>query len=173
MIEGMELDGSTLGAWVEGELAKVPDERVTSHIRRLLVEPSIVLRLWDYGEPGQRYPCWTVLDNTPHSDTCIAYCASGLGPRCPWGLVWVGDDVDGVRGSMGMGSGWYYTFMDAFFASFAATALPIWRVFKEQPEGSMTPVTEEGEWAATWRQRDAIQAGDPASRYDVDHSIAV
>jgi len=167
----MEINSEALTAWIEGELARVPDERVTSYIRQLLVEPSIVLRSWDYGEPGQQYLCWTVLDDTPHSDTCIAYCASGFGPRCPWGLVWGGDDISGSRTSMGMDSGWFATFMEAFFDSFAATALPIWRVFKEQPGGLMTPITEEGEWNATWRQRDVIQAGDPASRYHVDHSV--
>ena len=168
----MQVDGTALKAQIEGELAKVSDERVISYIRRLLVEPSMILRSWDYGEPGQQYPCWTVLNDHQHSDTGIAFCASGFGPKNPWGLVWLGDDLNDKRMSMGMDSGWFPTFMDAFFDSFAATQLPIWRVFKEQPDGVRTPVTDEDEWEVTWRKRDAIQASDPVSRYHCGHSIS-
>ncbi len=170
---GMQIDSIALKARIEGELANVSDERVTSHIRRLLVEPNLVLRPWDYGEPGQQYPCWTVLDDTAHSGTGIAYCASGFGPKCPWGLVWLGDDMGDKRASMGMDSGWFPTFMDAFFDSFAATELPIWRVFKERSERVRTPITGEGEWDVTWRRRDEIQASDAASRYHCGHSIPI
>ena len=167
----MGIDGDTLRAWIEGELASVSDERVTSHVRRLLVEPSVALLLWSYGEPGQRYPCWTVLDDAPHSSTVIVYCAQGFGPRCPWGLVRSGIEVDDGQVSMGMDSGWFPTFMDAFLDSIAANALPIWCVFKELSDGAKAPVSEENDWAATWKQRDAIQDNDPSSRYHVGHGI--
>src|SRR5260370_7339874 len=49
-------------------------------------------------------------------------------PRAPWGLVWLGDEED-ERRSIGMDSGCYSTFLDAYFESFAATELPIWRIF--------------------------------------------
>ena len=160
-------------SWIDSELANVSDERVTPHIRRLLVKPYVVLRPWDYGEPDQHYPCWTVLDHSPKSAGGIAYCASGFGPACPWGLVGSADETSGKMGSMGMDSGWFHTFMDAFFESFAATKLPIWRVFKELSDGVRTPLTGEGEWWATWRQRDDIQASDPAARYHCSHSISV
>lgn len=173
LMSGMQINGDTLKSWIEGELANVSDERVTSHIRRLLVEPHLVFRLWDYGEPGQQYPCWTVLDDSSNSSTGIAYCASGFGPKCPWGLVWLGDERVKSQAPMGMDSSWYPTFMGAFFESFGSTVLPIWRVFKEQPDGVRVPITEEGEWDATWQRRDDIQASDPASRYHCDHSISV
>lgn len=169
----MEINGRTLRSWISSELANVSDERVTSHIRRLLVEPYVVFRPWDYGEPDQRYACWTVLDNSPSSTTGIAYCASGFGPARPWGLVEVGDDSSGRMKSMGMDSGWFTTFMGAFFDSLASIELPIWRVFKQSPDGVRIPLTEEGGWSATWRQRDDIQANDPAVRYTCDHSISV
>ena len=173
VMSGMQVNGDALKSWIEDELATVSDERVTSHIRRLLVEPYLVLRPWDYGEPGQQYPCWTVLDDSPNSSTGIAYCASGFGPKCPWGLVWLGDEGTESRAPMGMDPAWYPTFMGAFFESFGATALPIWRVFKEQSDRVRVPITEEGEWDATWQRRDVIQASDPVSRYHCDHSISV
>lgn len=157
---------------IASELEHVLDARVGAHVHKLLVEPRIVFREWDYGRPGEQYPCWTVLDDIGHSDTSIAYCEFGFGPRRPWGLVSSADDGNGAAGSIGMDSSWLSTFLEAFFESPAATALPIWRVFKEQPDRMRTPITDEGIWDATWRRRDEIQAGDPASRYHCGHSIS-
>src|SRR6267154_2221046 len=52
----------------------------------MLIEPYVLLRYWDYGEPGQQYPCWMVLRDD-HSGGEVAYCEYGFGPRCPWGLI--------------------------------------------------------------------------------------
>ena len=169
----MQIDGGILKLWIEAELANVSDERVTSHIRRLLVEPFPVYRPWDYGEPDQQYPCWTVLDDSPNSRTGIAYCASGFGPERPWGLVEVGDESSGSRTSMGQDSGWFSTFLEAFFDSISATCLPIWRVFKVQPDWARVPITEEGGWEETWERCHGIRASDPGSRYDCDHAVSV
>ena len=46
------------------------------------------MRGWDFGEPGQKFPCWIVLDHLP-TNTCIAYCENGFGPSYPWGLLFI------------------------------------------------------------------------------------
>jgi hypothetical protein len=76
----MAIGTKTLKALVEDELARLADARVTTHIRSLLIEPTPVLRDWDYGVPGQQYVCWNVLEHHP-SNTGVAYCESGFGPR--------------------------------------------------------------------------------------------
>ena len=112
---------------------------------------------------------WAIL-NDSNSNTGIAYCESGFGPRAPWGLVWLGDSED-KRMSMGMDSGWFSTFLDAYFESFAATELPIWRVFKTGSSGTREPVTDENFWEPTWERVTECRKADPASRYDCGHSI--
>jgi hypothetical protein len=155
-----------LKALIERELATVSDARVTAHIRRLLVEPHPILFSWDYGEPGQQYPCWMVL-NDARSDGEIAYCEYGFGPRTPWGLV----DSRREHRTMGMDSGWFMTFLDGFFESVACVELPIWRVFRHEPDGTRTPLTSEGEWRATWICVDNLRSSDPTKRYDCGHSV--
>ena len=84
----MLIDADTLKGLIGRELKNLLDVRVTAHIRSLLVEPRAELRDWDYGEPGEQYPCWiTFADNV--SNIAIAYCESGFGPRNPWGLLWL------------------------------------------------------------------------------------
>src|SRR6266511_270489 len=112
----MQVDAEKLSELVKRELAGVSDARVVEHIRGLLVSPNILLREWDYGPPGQQYPCWIVLNDTEGSDTAIGYCEYGFGPRCPWGLLYCGDNP--TNQSMGMDSGWFPTFLEAFFDSF-------------------------------------------------------
>jgi hypothetical protein len=87
----MSVTARVLETAIEGELAGVSDSRVVQHIRGMLVAPHVVLRNWDYGEPGQQYPCWFVLQDAQSSGE-IAYCEYGFGPRCPWGLVSSADD---------------------------------------------------------------------------------
>jgi hypothetical protein len=72
---------------------------------------------------------------TKKSNTGIVYCESGFGPRAPWGLVWLGD-VENEHMPMGMDSQWFSTLLDAYFESFAATELPVWRVFKIRAIGA-------------------------------------
>jgi hypothetical protein len=161
----MPISAEILKALIESELATVSDARVIVHIRGMLVEPHSVLRLWDYGEPGQQHPCWTVLSE--HSGGEIAYCEHGFGPRNPWGLVSSGCEHQ----SMGMDSGWFTTFLDAFFESTACVELPIWRVFREEFDGTGIPVTKEGGWKATWNNIDDLRSSDPTSRYHCGHSV--
>jgi len=88
----------------------------------MLVEPYVALCQWDYGEQGQQYPWIVLTDRYP----TIAYSEYGFGPRSCWGLLCAPD-----RGcqSMGMDSGWFTTFLDAFFESMACIDLPIWKAF--------------------------------------------
>lgn len=157
----MPIDAETLKALIDRELDQISDARVTTDIRGLLVEPRTVLCDWDYGKPGEQHLCWEVLS----AGVSIVYCESGFGPRCPWGLVALKQNA-----SMGMDSGWFTSFTDAYFECHAAD-LPIWRVFKTGPSGIREPITDEGSWDATWKLVMELRESDPASRYDCDHSI--
>jgi hypothetical protein len=134
----MAVDPETLKSLIERELESLSDARVLAHIRGLLIEPEVVLREWDYGKPGEKYPCWTVLEHPP-SETGIAYCEYGFGPRCPWGLVSLEESEE--VGSIGMDSGWFTSLLNAYFESFASAELPIWRVFKETSSWPGEPVS--------------------------------
>src|SRR5262249_41198085 len=59
----MAINTDILKALVEDELARMADARVTTQIRSLLTEPKPFLRDWDYGEKGQQYVCWIVLED--------------------------------------------------------------------------------------------------------------
>jgi hypothetical protein len=159
-------DAPTPMELVAQEIRSVRDERVVEHIRRLLVTPYVEDRSWDYGET---FPCWIVLDDRDASDTGIAYCEFGFGPTSPWGLLSMDESKD--RRSMGMDSGWFPTFMDAFFNSFACSALPIWRVFSMDGGSPSKPLTDEMAWDDAWAACHAKRLSDPRSHYMVHHSI--
>jgi hypothetical protein len=159
-----------LHALVHAELKNIRDERVVTHIRRLLVDPKEILRPWDYGDDGEEYPCWSIL-NHEKSSTGIGYCEYGFGPRMPWGLVSLPGSTDM---SLGMDSGWFFTFIDAFFDSAAATELPIWRVFKQRAEAYPgLAITEEADWDTTWDMVYKLRAADPSARYHCSNDIQV
>jgi len=103
------MNNEAVGALVADQLARIEDRTVAEAICRLLVDPFTVERPWDYGEPDQKFECWTVLEHEP-SNTGIAYCALGFGPSYPWGLV----SLTGVRTNIGMDCAWYSTLEDAF-----------------------------------------------------------
>jgi hypothetical protein len=166
----MTMDAETLKNFVDAELQHVSDERVATHIRGLLADPYIELRNWDYGAPGEQFPCWVVLAHRK-SNTGIAYCEHGFGPSSPWGLITLNAD-DPMDMSIGMDSGWFPTFLDAYFESFAPTELPIWRVLKTDASGVRKSLTDEGHWDTTWNRIADLRKEDPASRYDCGHSIA-
>lgn len=96
-------------ALLDAELRRITDERLLAKIRELLVPPEAVEREWDYGAPDERFICWTILEHLP-SNTGIAYCAHGFGPRCPWGLVF----LSGPHMNIGMDCGWYASLEDVF-----------------------------------------------------------
>lgn len=164
----MAIDANTIKMSVDRELDQVSDVRILSHVRALRVEPKEVLRKWDYGRPEEKYICWSVLEHYK-SNTSIAHCENGFGPKCPWGLVCLkGSDQEM---SMGMDSGWFPTFLEAYFESFASADLPIWRVIKTDTSGSRHPITRENTWEETWERISELRKADPKSRYDCDHII--
>ncbi len=151
-----------ISAMIEAELSTISDSRVESHVRRLLVEPTAIMRDWDYGAPDEAHPCWSVLEHS-RSNTGIVYCESGFGPRSPWGLVMLPDPSPT---SMGMDCGWFGSFMDAYFDSMAVTELPIWRVFKQTSTtypGSA--LTNELDWDSAWAEINRLRATDSSVRY--------
>jgi hypothetical protein len=165
----MAVTAEKLKSLIEAEFASVSDGRVVAHIRGMLIEPYPLLRQWDYGEPGQLYPCWMVVKDE-RSGAEIAYCEQGFGPTCPWGLVSSGSGES--QQSIGPDTSWFSTFMDAFFDSFAVVELPIWRVFRVTPDGTHTALSEESSWETTWSKVSDLRRSDPANRYDCDHSIS-
>ena len=74
---------------------------------------------------------------------------AGFGPERPWGLVNLPHD-EMPPGSMGMDSGWFSLFLDAFLESHAATELPIWRVLRSEAGGGRVPLTPEMGWDDAW-----------------------
>lgn len=102
------LTSEDISALVREQLASITQTALSRVIEELLVTPFAVQREWNYGTSGQSFACWTVLEHRP-SNTAIAYCESGFGPSCPWGLVSItGDDM-----SIGMDCGWFSTLESA------------------------------------------------------------
>ena len=101
-------------ALVRAELTKISDQEVLEALTPLLVLPYRVDRKWDYGPDGQTHPCWTVLEHR-ESNTGIAYCENGFGPKVPWGLVFLSGDYM----SIGMDCNWFPSLEDAFRDSMA------------------------------------------------------
>ena len=94
-------------ALVADQLAMVRNPEIRLALQAVLVDPVPEQRIWDYGEPGERFTCWLIA----RSPTCrvgIAYCAQGFGPRSPWGLVFIDDDA------IGQDAGWFPTLEEAF-----------------------------------------------------------
>jgi hypothetical protein len=161
---------ATIRSLVEAELLELSDARVVSHIQSLLVEPQVILREWDYGTPGEAYPCWSVLAHEK-SNTGIAYCEQGFGPRSPWGLVVLSGSS---HMSIGMDSGWFETFLQAYFDSAAATELSIWQVFKQEADTYPgIALTDESDWSSTWEKVYRLRVLDPSARYHCSTSIQV
>ena len=165
----MSISADNIIRLVDLEMSSLKDTRVSEFIRRYLVRPGEVLRDWDYGEADTRFPCWSVL-NDEDSGTGIVYCEFGFGPEAPWGLVRLNGDRDQM--SIGMDSGWFPSFLEAFYESFAATRLKIWRVFKI-PEGEAhgIAVSEESDWDEVWKILHTFRAEDKSSRYECRHNF--
>ena len=157
-------------ARIEEELATLNDCRVIAQIRGLMVAPAPQMRAWDYGAVGDAYPCWLVLAQKSQN-TGIAYCESGFGPRMPWGLL----SLEGTENmSMGMDSGWFDRFLDAYFESPVSSELPIWRVFRHEGHDFLgAPVTEEETWDATWAKVMRLRSEQPDVRFDCWQSVYV
>ena len=165
----MGISAESIRSLVDGELLNMHDIRVKNHVRQFLVNPKRTLRLWDYGEPGEMYECWTVLDHEA-SNAGIVYCEFGFGPKCPWGLVFISGTENEM--SLGMDCGWFQSFFDAYFDSFVSLDLPIWRVFK-RTSGAYpgNPISEESDWDLTWEKVNKFREQDKFAKYECHHSI--
>jgi len=154
---------------VDEDLANLRDPRVLASIKALRVTPPTPIRLgWDYGAPGETFDGWLVLSD-PGQRTGIAYCDQGFGPKSPWGLIGIGE----ASPSMGMDSGWFRRFMDAYFDSFSATDLPIWKVVRRNSDRtSRTPITEEMSWEEAWKIVHRLRKEDSGHAYDCEHDIS-
>lgn len=108
------MNSNTVQEKLEAELSQICDDEVLSSIKQWIVRPYCVLRDWDYGEEGEAYECWTVLEHEP-SNTGIAYCENGFGPSDTWGLI----SLTGDSMSIGMDCRWFKKFEEAFRESFA------------------------------------------------------
>jgi len=104
------MDVREISELVEHEILRITDTRLANRIRELLVTPYPVEREWDYGAPGTRFTCWTVLEH-PESKTGIAYCSEGFGPNYPWGLVAVSASDPWM--GIGMDTGWFVSLEEA------------------------------------------------------------
>jgi hypothetical protein len=133
------------------------------------VTPPTPIRLgWDYGAPGGTFDGWLVLSD-PGQRTGIAYCDQGFGPKSPWGLIGIGE----ASPSMGMDSGWFRRFMDAYLDSFSATDLPIWKVVRRNSDtSSRTPITAEMPWEEAWKTVHRLRKEDSGHAYDCEHDIS-
>jgi hypothetical protein len=153
---------------VNRELESLTDSRVVNHVRSLLVQPRSIVRAWDYGAPDEAYACWSVLEH-PKSNSGIAYCEQGFGPANPWGLVFL---TGKEQMSIGMDSGWFSRFLDAYFESSASAELPIWRVYRHTHEDYPGhPLTAEADWDSTWAKVLRLRERNPNERYHCDQSV--
>lgn len=74
--------------------------------------------------------------------------------------------------SMGMDSGWFEHFLDAYFESPASADLPIWRVFQGHAFPG-TPISEEGGWEETWAKVMRLREEQPGQRFNCWQSVYV
>ena len=100
-------------ALVDVHVSQCAEPTLQQIMLRGIVEPRLELRGWDYGEPGQRFPCWIVWEHRD-SGTCVGYCLQGFGPSQPWGLL-----RTDPKSSLGMDSQWYEEMSAAIRESFA------------------------------------------------------
>ncbi len=158
-----------VAAAVDEDLANLHDSRVRAGITAFRVAPPTAIRLgWDYGKPGETFDGWLVFSD-PEQRTGIAYCDQGFGPTRPWGLINTGETCP----SMGMDSGWFRRFLDAYLDSFSAADLPIWKVVRRNKDrSSRTPITEELSWEEAWKIVYRLREEDPAYAYDCEHDIS-
>ena len=120
---------------VHGQMMQIHDSLVKSELEKLMIEPNLHLRKWDYGSNGEVFNCWTIAVDES-TDTSIIYCEYGFGPQCPWGLV------SSSELYFGMDSGWFTSLVDCFLDSWAASELPIWFVERRLPSAKIEIVAQ-------------------------------
>jgi hypothetical protein len=153
-ISPMNDEVASLRCQIEDELAAFGDATIVAVIRHQLIAPKPIALSWDYGPPlDDVLSGWSVFEDVI-AGARIVYCPTGFGPKCTWGLVSLIDETP----SMGMDSGWFPTFLDAYFDSFSATRLPIYQVVQTNPDGTQTFRTEEGGWDDAWAEVEKLRS---------------
>ena len=145
---------------VADELALIRDAEVRRSLQARLVTPTLHLRSWDYGAPGEQFSCWTIAID-PISDSSIVYSRHGFGPKSPWGLVSTSNLW------FGMDCGWYLRLEDAFIESRMARGLPIWDVVVRDADGSQRTLASSLTMDAAFQVRDAAATQHGGSRCEV------
>ena len=147
-------------ALVDSQVKTIAEPIMQSCLQSLLIPPITQQREWFYGDPGEKLLCWLVMEHTK-SDTGIVYSDFGFGPHQPWGLVFLSKLI------IGDDSGWFSTFEQAFYDSYAAGDIKIWNLVKKL-NGEIVEVIEEGVTLdAAYGMRDKLKL-DP-STYAVEH----
>jgi hypothetical protein len=113
-----EIDSESVERLVFEEIRRASTSQRASLMKKLLVPPRCELRPWSYGAPGEMLPCWIVAEHRS-SNTAVAYCDRGFGPRAPWGLL----SMDGAHMNMGQDSGWFASLEEAVMDSCAGFEL--------------------------------------------------
>lgn len=150
------LTGEDVALLVRDELRRIRDNTVREALAGLIAKPELHLRNWDYGPPGERFPCWTIVAD-PASDTALVFSAFGFGPSCPWGLVILSGS------GFGMDPGWYSRLEDAFVESHMASPLPIWDLVSPNGQVLSTSISLNEAFA----RRDVFDAGLAKPRHHV------
>lgn len=94
------LSGSDIANLVRSQLSGIQDAELAACIQAHLVQPYVVTGRWQYGAPGQTYPCWVVLED-PASGTAVVFSEFGFAPSDPWGIMVLNDLA------MGMDCNWH------------------------------------------------------------------
>ena len=98
---------------------------------------------------------------------CASSTTTDRAGSTPWGLL----SLTGEHMSLGMDSGWFEHFPEAYFDS-VATELPIWRVFQHNeadcPGNAITP---ERSWEDTWADVMRLRGINDGYRYDCNQSV--
>jgi hypothetical protein len=67
-------DSTEISSLVRREIPGITQTELVDRIQEFLVVPYPVEREWDYGAPGEKLTCWTVLEHAPskhwHSVLC-------------------------------------------------------------------------------------------------------
>ena len=104
------IDVLSVKALVSHQLAIIENPERREALLRLLTEPVLEHRAWQYGPVPQRFPCW-VVGRAPAEGLAFVYCEHGFGPAFPWGCV--EDD----SGGLGMDAQWNWYLEEAFVQS--------------------------------------------------------
>ena len=93
---------------------RIGDRASARRIMELLVPPRALRLAWGYGAPGEQMEAWIVAQ-TADAQVALAYCATGFGPGCPWGAVFL------EEGALGMDAQWH---ADLLAAAMVAGIVP-------------------------------------------------